>query len=388
MRSYRADYAQAWADLIADVHLKPAANNQEAIRQAEALGAPEGPLALLIAAIVRNTPAALPDGGDGPIAASDPLAPKFTSLARLTMHEGATGTPQIEGVLQALREVAVLRAAKLEAGSAQERIARIATDASSEPEPVRSMLLALAVLPKGAAGNAARLAPAELSRQVAARLAVPCIRLVAGHFPFARGALRDASLEDFARLFAPKAGFDQAFAQLIGARVDTSSDTWEVRGPGPGPQAADVERFRAAARIRDVFFRRGGMRPAIELKFRPLDMDQEIDRFQLEVDGQIVSYAHGPVETTLVRWPGPQAGSARIELTPASATDPVEFSGPWALFRLLDNAAVQDAGSPGRFRVVFGAAGHQATFEVESDSGANPFRLRELEHFDCPLPGP
>jgi type VI secretion system protein ImpL len=217
---------------------------------------------------------------------------------------------------------------------------------------------------------------------------VPCIRLVAGHFPFARGALRDASLEDFARLFAPKAGFDQAFAQLIGARVDTSSDTWEVRGPGPGPQAADVERFRAAARIRDVFFRRGGMRPAIELKFRPLDMDQEIDRFQLEVDGQIVSYAHGPVETTLVRWPGPQAGSARIELTPASATDPVEFSGPWALFRLLDNAAVQDAGSPGRFRVVFGAAGHQATFEVESDSGANPFRLRELEHFDCPLPGP
>ena len=386
MRAYRAEYAQAWADLIADVHLKAAANNQEAVRQALALGAPEGPLAALIAAIVRNTPSALPDGSDGPIAASDALAPKFASLARLALNEDATSGPQIESVMHSMREVAVLRTAKLDAGAAQARLARVASDASTEPEPVRSMLLALAVLPPTAAHRAGHLAPAELSREVAARLAAPCVRLVASHFPFARSALRDASLEDFAGLFAPKAGFDQASTQLLGAHVDTSSDTWAARGPGPAPQAAELERFRAAARIREVFFGHGGRQPAIELKFRPLDMDPQIDRFQLVVDGQIVSYAHGPVETTVVRWPGPQPGSARIEVTPASATDPLEFSGPWALFRLLDHAAVQDGGSPGHFRVVFEVAGHQATFDVESDTGANPFRLRELEHFDCPLP--
>jgi type VI secretion system protein ImpL len=115
-------------------------------------------------------------------------------------------------------------------------------------------------------------------------------------------------------------------------------------------------------------------------------MDQDIDRFQLEIDGQTVRYAHGPPIPTIVKWPGPQ-GSARIEVTPTAEGSHVEYNGPWALFRLLDHAAVQEAGSPARFNVVFDAGGRRARFAVESDSGANPFRLRELERFDCPIPG-
>ena len=51
----------------------------------------------------------------------------------------------------------------------------------------------------------------------------------------------------------------------------------------------------------------------------------------------------------------------------------------------MDHAAIQDSGAPGRFRVVFDVGGRHASFEFESNSGANPFRLRELERFDCPI---
>jgi len=249
------------------------------------------------------------------------------------------------------------------------------------------MLLALASVPaNGLSVQEPRASGAALSRQIAAKLGVPCIQLVAGHFPFDRRATRDASFEDFSRVLGPKGAFDQVFAQLLSPRVETASDTWQWTGRGPGPGTEDLERFRSAARIRDVFFGRGSAQPGFQLTFRPVDMDQEIDRFQLEIDGQKVRYAHGPLMPTAVKWPGPE-GNARIEVSPATLNVPIEYHGRWALFRLFDHAAIREAGSPGRFRVVFDIGGRHATFDVETDAGANPFRLRELEHFDCPLPG-
>jgi type VI secretion system protein ImpL len=392
MASYRGSYAKAWADLVDDLHLKPAANNQEATQQAQALGAPDGPLALLLRAIVRQTSPAPPDGSSGPIAPGDPLAVRFTALAGLVTPD-TQGSSPLDAVMESFRELGRLRAplapgaaSVVSTATARDRVAHIVAAAGRAPEPVHSMLLTLAVLPAGAPVQTAAASPAALSRQVSARLGVACIRLVAGRFPFARSAARDASLEDFSRMFAPKGAFDEVFAQMLAAHVDTSSETWRPRGPGPSPEAEELERFRSAARIRDVFFARGGAQPAIQLTFRPLDMDQDIDRFQLEVDGQFVRYAHGPLVPTSVKWPGAR-GSARIDVTPATQGEPLEFSGPWALFRLMDHAAVQDSGAPGRFRVVFDVGGHHTSFEVESNSGANPFRLRELERFDCPISG-
>jgi len=389
MASYRAAYARAWSRLIDDLHVKPAPRNPAAIQEAQALGTPDGPLALVLGAIVRHTSIRLPDRTDGPIAPTDPLADKFLALASLVARD-AKGSSPLDDVLQSFRELQRLRIAPEgapgTASLAGDRLSRIIAEAKSEPEPVRSILLTLAVLPAASVpANDSRGSAGALSRQIAARLGVPCIRLVAGQFPFDRRAERDASLESFSRLFAPKGAFDEAFGLLLASHVDTSSDTWRALAPG-GPDSQDLERFRSAARIRDVFFPRGSAGPTLKLTFRPMDLDQDIDRFQLEIDGQTVRYAHGPQVPTIVKWPGPR-GSAWIEVTPATAGARVEYSGPWALFRLLDHAAIQEAGSPARFDVVFNVGGRRASFEVESDSGANPFRLRELERFDCPIPG-
>lgn len=387
---YTHGYARAWADLIDGVRLKSAASNQEAIQQAQALGSPEGPLTLLLAAIVRETASGLVDGGDGPVVRTDPLAARFIALAALITRDAKGGTP-LDAVMQSFRDLAALRAPALPGAvpvatgsGARGRLTAIEAEAERAPQPVRSMLEALAIPPASTPASTAGVSAASLPQQIAARLGVPCIRLVAGRFPFARSALRDAPIEDFSRMFAPNGAFDQVFAQLA-PRLNSSSETRRARDPNSAPQADEVERFRAAARIRDVFFAHGADKPAIKLTFRPLDMDEDIERFQLEVDGQIVRYAHGPPVPTSVTWPGSH-GSARVDVTPSTEGEPLEFSGPWAVFRLMDHVAVQEGTSPGRFRVVFDVGGRHATFEVESDSSANPFRLRELERFECPLP--
>jgi type VI secretion system protein ImpL len=391
MASYRAGYTEAWSALIEDLHLKPAASNEEAIRQAQALGTPGGALVQLVNEIVRQTPLHAASGAEGPIAASDPGAGPLIALTTLT-SAGGNADAALSGALESFRELATLRtpsaagAAASGAAAPKERLARLSADAQREAEPIRSMLLTLAVLPAPAAPPAPANA-AALSREIAARVGLACLRLVAGQFPFDRTAPRDATLESFSRVFAPRGVFDQVFAQLLAPRVDTSTENWRARTPAAGPDAQELERFRAAARIRDAFFAQGAAQPALQLTFRPLDMDQSIDRFQLEVDGQLVRYAHGPLTPTTVKWPARQ-GSARIEVTPAAEGPPLEYNGPWALFRLFDHAAIQEADSPGSFRVVFDVGGRHASFEVRSDGAGNPFRLHELEHFDCPISGP
>jgi type VI secretion system protein ImpL len=393
---YRAEYGQAWGQLLQDLHLRQAATNDAAVKQAQTLSRADGPLELVLGAIVLQTPLRLPNGAEAPIAPSDPAADRFTALANLFVRD-ASGASPIDGVMRSFLELQTLRALPARQAAGQEagtRIAHVIASAKADPEPVSSMLLSLAVLPaaNGVAGSGAegsgpageaRPSAGALSRQIAARLEGRCLEVVAGRFPFERRSTRDASFDDFSRLFAPQGAFDDVYRQLLAAHVDISSGSWQWRGAGsPGPE--ELERFRAATRIREVFFPHGGNQPTFELTFRPVDMDESIDRFLLEIDGQTVRYAHGPPAPTVVKWPGSQ-GSAHIELSPAAQSPPPAYTGSWALFRLLDHAAVQDTDAPGHFKVVFDVGGRHATFDVASDDGADPFRLRELEHFDCPI---
>jgi type VI secretion system protein ImpL len=226
--------------------------------------------------------------------------------------------------------------------------------------------------------------PASL-RLTTAQLADTCDQLVPGRFPFDRGSSREIGIGEFDRLFAPSGIFDSASARLLGPMASAAPDTWtpSEAGPRAGLDEKTLARLRSAARIRDVFFTGRRANAALRLTFRPHDMDETIDRFLLEIDGQPVRYAHGPATATVITWPGPKPG-ARVELNPpAEGQPPLEFSGTWALFRLLDRVPVESI-APGHFRVVFNLGGRRASFDVETDSGANPFRMPELERFDCP----
>jgi type VI secretion system protein ImpL len=396
---YLDDYAHKWADFVDDLRLKRAAAG-DAVRQAQMLSARDGPLAALLGAVVQQTSSL--HAASAASALGDAAAPlerlvedRFASL-RALMLPGADGRRALDAALADFNELHVLRAlASSSAGSGDvavtsaERLERIRADARRFPEPVRSMLLALAAAPMQAPAESATAPRASAVstpvRQTDAQLADACGQAVPGRFPFSRESQRDIPIADFARLFAPSGVFDSVSTKLFGRQAESAPDSWTLSEAGARAGLDDraLARLRSAARIREVFF--AGRRPdaTLRLTFRPHDMDETIDRFVLEVDGQSVRYAHGPPTATVITWPGPTAG-ARVEMTPAAEGQPgLEFSGTWALFRLLDRVPVE-AIAPGRFRVVFNVGGRRATFDVESESGANPFRMPELERFDCP----
>jgi type VI secretion system protein ImpL len=399
LAAYLEDYGRSWADFIDDVHLKRAPRASDAIREAQLLAARDGPLPVLLQAVVRQTTL---HGAAASSPLSDAAAPlerlldeRFAPLRDFTL-QGTDGHRPLDAALADFNELHVLRAlagSKSASGDAEanslEQLERIRASSRRFPEPVRSMLLALASSPMQApaepeAPPKSAAVPAR-GHQTDAQLADACDQAVPGRFPFDRGSPREIAIGEFDRLFAPSGIFDSASARLLGPMADAPPDTWTPGGAGAraGLDEKTVTRLRSAARIRDVFFAGKRAEPSLRLTVRPHDMDETIDRFLLEVDGQPIRYAHGPATATVITWPGPKPG-AKVEVSPPVEGQPaLEFSGTWALFRLLDHVPVESI-APGRFRIVFNLGGRRASFDVETESGANPFRMPELERFDCP----
>ncbi|MFB1030194.1 MAG: type VI secretion IcmF C-terminal domain-containing protein, partial [Thauera sp.] len=96
---------------------------------------------------------------------------------------------------------------------------------------------------------------------------------------------------------------------------------------------------------------------------------------------------HGPQVPQPVIWPGPRGSTqVRVQVQPPgpSGLSGITTEGPWALFRLFDRVRMAPTQQAERFLVDFVIDDRRAQFEVTASSVQNPFRLREIEQFQCP----
>ncbi len=419
-RLYLNEYAAVWEAFVADVRLVPVTSINQAVQTTRVLSAPDNPLLPLMKAMSRETTllasstvvdAAANTVREAVKAGSERvlgrLAPRpmttgaptsriesivddrFESLRRLvTAPEG--GKAPIEGVVARLAELQVHLTAvdsALKGGVAPQASPlpnQLKNEALNSPQPLRGLL-------ENLGSTSARVAQMQLreslSREVRAQVGEFCQQAVQGRFPFDRSASRgEVTPADFAAVFGPGGRFD-LMQQKLAPYIDTSTrPSWTFRAVDGTPLGADVgslPQFQRAAAIRETFFA-GGSGAAMRLTIAPVDMDPALSSITLDVDGQIVSYRHGPQIPVTVQWPGPRgSGLVQVSATPAGITG-MTFNGPWALFRMFERVGIQPGASTERFRAVFDLDGRKAYFDVTTSSVRNPFRLRELGEFSCP----
>ena len=417
-RIYLTEYRDTWKAFIADVRLGPIGSISQALERTRFLAAPDTPLLPLLRAMsrettllagqgliggvtsrVESTTQSIKDKVFGPIGVKPATkgAPgeriesivddEFIGLRRLvTAPEG--GKAPIEGVVARLGELQVHLTAvetALKGGGAPQPSPlpnQIKADAANSPDPVRSMLDNL-----GATSAKVSLMQLResLSREVKAQVGDFCNQAISGRYPFDGSSTRDVTPADFATLFGPGGKFEQ-MQQKLSPYIDTSTRTWSFRPVDGTPLGTDVgtlPQFQRAAIIRETFFS-GGAGLSTRLEFKPVEMDTTLREFTLDVDGQIVSYNHGPQIPKPVKWPGPRGtGVVRVMVQPAGGTGMVT-DGPWALYRLFDRVTVQPGIGPEKFRATFDIDGRKAVFDVTAASVRHPFRMNELKTFVCP----
>jgi type VI secretion system protein ImpL len=423
-RLYLTEYANYWENFISDIRVVTGRTQGEAIQSVRILSAPDSPLPDLLRKIVREVTLVkkndlektLIDKGEAKLKASAaPLSKlfgdksvtpttelvaqpeslvddRFDNLRRMVTAPAQGQLAPIDGAVALLKEMYVqMQAAEsaLKGGNTpppDTTSNKVKVEAGQMPEPLRSALITIATV---AANQALVGMKGNLSDLLGSNVGDFCNKAISGRYPLVKSSPRDVTQDDFARLFGPAGLLDDFFQKNLVTLVDTSTKPWSYRQLSDKrmtDSTGALLQFQRAQTIRDVFFRGGGRAAGMRLDFKPVEMDASITQFILDVDGQIVKYSHGPQVPQPVQWPGPRGSSqVRVQLTPPATSAPFgPFEGPWALFRMFDKLKIDQTAQPEKFLVTFNIDGRKAQFEVVTSSVQNPFRLRDLEQFQCP----
>ncbi len=216
-----------------------------------------------------------------------------------------------------------------------------------------------------------------------------CKKAIQGLYPINAHGTREITYEDFTYFFAPGGLMDNFFNKYLAASVDRGGQNWRWNKVGDekaGISYAALKQFQRADRIKNIFFRMGRQTPRVSFKLKPMSMSPEITKFMLDVDGQILSYSHGPVRPVPMTWPGANnSGQVRLQfLPPQGGFSGFTKEGPWALFQLFDLAGITPTSNPTIFHIIFKIQDRHAEFELQASSAINPFQQSDLKSFRCP----
>ena len=405
-RLYFEEYIKTWDAYLADVRLVRLAGLERSIDVARIVSAPDSPLAAYMRGVAAETTLVPPPSAPG---ALDRLADKAKAgvkqvvggpvnagppLERMVDDHFAALRRQVEGqpapiddTLKLFNEIyvqlsAVDAAQKSKspppAGGGADRIKAMA---GQLPEPVSSMLAELA----DAGASQRRDATVSGLTAELKPLTDFCNRAISGRYPFAAGASADVPPEDFGRFFGQNGLMDDFFQRRLSEIVDTSRPTWAYKPLSDGTRRATpaaLRDFQRGARIREVFFRSGGSSPSVKLEIRVLELADGLKELTLDIDGQAQRLAVGAPSVILTA-PSPRNAS-QLRLTSNLGGAPLQFEGPWALFRLFDRFDVEPTAQPEKINVVMNIGGRRARIEVTAGSVFNPFRMSEVQQFRCP----
>ncbi|MBF8748438.1 type VI secretion system membrane subunit TssM [Pseudomonas putida] len=425
---YYQDYIRHWDALLDDLDFVPITSVGQAADVLRVLSGPTSPMKQLLQAVAHETdlsqPTALdkvkdkaeqagvdqlrqrlggllgeaPLPSDNPAAkALDPVTAHFAELAAL-VDTGEGQPAAIDGLLTDLNALYVQVSAMVGASGdallgeaknqAQAAAQRVALGAARQPKVVQNLVSSVL-------GSTHSIVMGGVRNQLNAAWSSEVVNVyrqsLSGRYPMVAGSSRDATLEDFGQFFGVGGVMDNYFRKYLQPYVNTSSTPWSWQ-PGAaqklGINSGVLHTFQRAATIRDAFFRSGsGLQPGVRFELKPVAMDASITQFLLDLDGQQVSYDHGPSRPVALQWPNPNSiGVVRLSISPPSASgrSGLTMEGPWAWFRLLDQSDLVAGSSPERFNLRLRVDGASVSYELRASSAFNPFRSRVVSGFSLP----
>ncbi len=404
---YEDDYIQAWDGVLKDIAIrKPAAGNTaELLQLLRMLGSPASPLKAYLDIVNRQTNFSIPapDAAGKPAAvaalearaasvdkllsgASTPAEPPGT---RITQHFEsyhallAGSPPPIDRVLQGVAKAADELAAPPAGGSAAGRAGQagvldnLKAEAPLLPPALADMILDVS---KASEQSVSQLVRADLSQSYQEQVVRSCVQAIKNRYPFEPGGSVEVTLDDFGRLFGPNGIYDSFFKENLAGLIDNGKSPWRWRETAGAAAVPGLPaQFEAAKRLQEVFFRPGGAQPEVRFNVTALELDANADEFLLRIDGREFRYAHGPILPKDMQWPGSASGDASYQFRPPTSAP--AYSGPWAMFRLLQQVHLK-AQSDVRFVATFGTS-PSARVQIDAGSVRNPFSHPEVLRFRC-----
>jgi type VI secretion system protein ImpL len=410
VKLYTTDYVGAWDAMLADLDVAPLRSLTQAAQDLFILSSREhSPMRALLASIAQNTalgaaaPAPAPPAstehdrlaallGRTAVAAEPAAQPgqavddHFKPLHEL-MRPGA-----IDQVLKPLsdlqQQLAKMAAsankagATTDPGSADPAVA-LQTEALRQPQPLARWLASVAASGRALRGGGVK-EQITAAFKAGGGIGALCPQVVTDKYPFTPGSDKDASLDEFGRLFGAGGVLDAFFNTQLRPYVDASGRAWKlqpVEGVSAPIASADLQQFQRAAAIRDMFFAGGGTSPKLRVDLTPLGAEPGGTSATLDLSSATLQASGGPPRPAQITWPPAKPAPASLSWSPPGGSPGWQESGPWALFRLFGRGSIAPSGAD-RAVLTMHDGERSARFEIRS--ALNPFTSRLLQEFRCP----
>ncbi|MNJ12925.1 hypothetical protein D3C77_71290 [compost metagenome] len=228
------------------------------------------------------------------------------------------------------------------------------------------------------------LAMSSLNQEWQDKVLAPFNSQLAGRYPFEPGSAKDVPLSEMERFFAPGGTLDSFYQVNLKPMVESGLMEGELSSP---IQAELVKQLDRAARIRQIFFSQQG-NLEVQFALEPIELTANKRRSVLNLDGQLLEYAHGRRTKIPLVWPNTMRDGAesKITLVPAARERSPRsegFVGPWAMFRLMDKGELTQV-NEATFDVRFPVDQGSMTYRVYTDSAQNPFTGGLFSQFRLP----
>lgn len=211
-------------------------------------------------------------------------------------------------------------------------------------------------------------------------------KAIHGRYPLDRNSSVDIKIRDFERFFGYGGVLEQFFIDYLSPFVNTNLEQWRFK-QNIGVSDRVLKTFQTAQNIRTMYFEPGSQKLKIGFRLKPIYLDKHITHLLVELDGQELSYRHGPTRMTQFFWPGDRSRlQTRLVFTPANSglLSSNTFKGEWSWFRLLDELVKERPETKDDGILYLSVQGNKARVELVPDSVDNPFLSGALEAFKCP----
>ena len=387
---YLDKYASIWQALLQQITLKPFKNLQQASRVLTELTNKDSPILQLLNVVNNNTK-------------SNSLIPAFnkTVSKQFTVINQIAINPNQDKALLALQQVqlyisqlanspnsekAAFRQAekRMQNGGEMDTIGKLSQFAETEPTPLRSWLNQLANNSWRVILKSARI---YINKAWANTILPQYDNFIANRYPFFKNAKKQVSLAQFTSFFGPNGAMDRFFNEYLKAFVDTSHLYWNwksLNGEHLNIEQPKLEMFIRAGLIKQMFFPGDFARPKVEFLLRPGNISTNIKDALFDLDGRRSDYQTTKKELSFT-WPGPQPSFARIQFTKNSGQSiDKTTTGPWALFKLLDFANLQNTTNAKHYQINFKLENYSAKYELVANNLVNAFIPGIIDAFRCP----
>ena len=409
-RLYLADYQRTWEDLLGNLSITPFNDINGALDQLDEMAGAKSPLRSLLQAVADNTDLTRPPKSAlsavakaaasltqnlGKPAAADTDNPAqairthFAPLSDL-VNAGQGAPAKLDGILNQLADVrsyltplapaegeAAVRAAQQHVKGSQDAISIVRNTALRQPAPLQAWL-------QDISRNSWRALLGRTRDQINVAWKNDVVpeyeSTIKDRYPITRGGSHDMTLAEFTGFFGPQGTLDKFFTAYLQSFITTSTRSWQARpydqvALGIDPEALAM--LQNASRIKAAYFPPGAKQPSVEFTLKPEDLDTDVTRFTLDIDGQRLSYRHGPTRPIKMNWPG-TGGASRVRInfeTVAGKESSRICEGAWDWLHCLDQANVENTPRGNRQKIHFEIDKHKARFEMQNDNRFNPFRF-------------